>query len=94
MGMASSPDVDVAYQYLTFFLEDDEELERIRTAYSAGKMMTFEVKERLVQVLQELVRGHQVSARLRRPGFARPPCPHQFAALLTWVGVRRRRALP
>eukprot|EP00042_Codosiga_hollandica_P052977 m.681672 g.681672 ORF g.681672 m.681672 type:complete len:551 (+) comp58600_c1_seq4:211-1863(+) len=28
--MGANTDVDVAYQYLTFFLEDDEELERIR----------------------------------------------------------------
>ena len=27
--LGGNPDVDVAYQYLTFFLEDDEELERL-----------------------------------------------------------------
>jgi tryptophanyl-tRNA synthetase len=56
----SCADIDVPYQYLTFFLEDDEELERIRIAYSTGKMMTAEVKERLVEVLQALVKKHQV----------------------------------
>ena len=30
-------DVDIAYQYLTFFLEDDAELEHIRVEYSAGR---------------------------------------------------------
>jgi tryptophanyl-tRNA synthetase len=27
--LGGDPDVDVSYQYLTFFLEDDEELEQI-----------------------------------------------------------------
>ena len=56
-------EVDVAYQYLTFFLEDDEELERIRLAYSTGAMLTGEVKDRLVEVLQSLVQTHQVNLR-------------------------------
>lgn len=51
--------VDVAYQYLTFFLEDDQELERITEAYSTGKMLTGEVKQRLITLLQDLVRQHQ-----------------------------------
>ena len=29
-------DVDIAYQYLTFFLEDDEELEKIRQVGNSG----------------------------------------------------------
>lgn len=28
--LGGDPDVDVSYQYLTFFLEDDEELEKLR----------------------------------------------------------------
>jgi tryptophanyl-tRNA synthetase len=36
--------VDVAYQYLTFFLEDDVELERLRKGYSSGEITTGEVK--------------------------------------------------
>eukprot|EP00045_Choanoeca_perplexa_P007052 m.61966 g.61966 ORF g.61966 m.61966 type:complete len:620 (+) comp13911_c0_seq2:109-1968(+) len=55
----ANTDIDVSYQYLTFFLEDDEELERIREAYSTGKMMTADVKTRLVEVLQALVKKHQ-----------------------------------
>lgn len=52
-------EVDVAYQYLRFFLEDDEELEAIGKKYAAGEMLTGEVKGRLVQVLQEIVGEHQ-----------------------------------
>ncbi|EDQ89056.1 uncharacterized protein MONBRDRAFT_32505 [Monosiga brevicollis MX1] len=55
----ANTDVDVSYQYLRFFLEDDEELERIREAYGSGKMTTFEIKSRLIEVLQGVVRQHQ-----------------------------------
>jgi tryptophanyl-tRNA synthetase len=37
-------EVDIPYQYLKFFLEDDEELERIRAAYEKGEMETSEIK--------------------------------------------------
>lgn len=37
-------DVDVPYQYLTFFLEDDAKLEEVREKYSKGEMLTGEVK--------------------------------------------------
>ena len=46
-------DVDVPYQYLTFMLEDDQELERIGELYSAGKIMTGAVKQRLIDVMSE-----------------------------------------
>ena len=42
-------DVDVPYQYLTFFLEDDEKLEDIRVKYSKGEMLTSEVKAILTE---------------------------------------------
>lgn len=52
-------DVDVPYQYLTFFLEDDARLEEIRADYAAGKLMTGDVKRILIDVLQRLVAEHQ-----------------------------------
>ena len=55
-------EVDVAYQWLRFFLEDDEELEKIGNDYSTGSgefWSTGAVKQKLVEVLQELVREHQ-----------------------------------
>ncbi|XKL59076.1 hypothetical protein PGB90_000092 [Kerria lacca] len=51
--------VDVAYQYLTFFLEDDEKLETIRKAYSSGEMLTGELKKILFETLQPLILEHQ-----------------------------------
>jgi tryptophanyl-tRNA synthetase len=55
-------EVDVSYQWLRFFLEDDDELERIGKDYSTGSgefWSTGKVKERLIQVCQELVGEHQ-----------------------------------
>ncbi|ATZ53372.1 Bcwrs1 [Botrytis cinerea B05.10] len=50
---------DVSYQYLTFFLEDDEELESIRKAYRSGEMLTGELKARCIQELQKYVKSFQ-----------------------------------
>ena len=44
-------DVDVAYQYLQFFLDDDDKLEEIRVKYGKGEMMTGEVKQILIKCL-------------------------------------------
>jgi len=84
-------DVDVSYQYLRFFMEDDEELEKVRralrsrirclsaarqrtrrrsalalnvsaqigTEYRAGRMMSGEVKKRLIEVLTPMIMEHQ-----------------------------------
>lgn len=54
-------DVDVPYQYLTFFLESDEELEQIRQDYTNGKMLTSEIKQKCIQVLQDFVIEFQAS---------------------------------
>eukprot|EP00953_Heterococcus_sp_UTEX-ZZ885_P039034 20024-Heterococcus_DN1.PRE.5 len=51
--------VDVAYQYLGFFLEDDAELKQIGDDYSSGKMLTGDVKAKLTAVLTTLVQQHQ-----------------------------------
>jgi tryptophanyl-tRNA synthetase len=37
--------VDVSYQYLTYFLEDDERLREIREQYESGEMLTGELKK-------------------------------------------------
>jgi len=52
-------DVDVSFQYLRFFLDDDVELEEIRKGYSSGELLTGHLKKRLIEVLQEIVANHQ-----------------------------------
>ena len=45
-----NPDVDVAYQYLRYFFEeDDNELEKIRDEYVSGNLLTGEIKSICVE---------------------------------------------
>eukprot|EP01114_Cavostelium_apophysatum_P004899 TRINITY_DN1534_c0_g1_i1.p1 TRINITY_DN1534_c0_g1~~TRINITY_DN1534_c0_g1_i1.p1 ORF type:complete len:435 (+),score=122.15 TRINITY_DN1534_c0_g1_i1:52-1305(+) len=57
--LGANIEVDVAYNYLRFFLDDDEKLKDIGEKYSKGLMMTSEVKAILIQVMTELVQRHQ-----------------------------------
>lgn len=52
-------DIDVPYQWLTFFLDDDAELARIREEYSSGRMTTGEIKRILIETITPLVERHQ-----------------------------------
>lgn len=52
-------DIDIPYQYLTFFLEDDVKLNEIREAYSSGKMLSGQLKSVLISILQDIVSQHQ-----------------------------------
>jgi len=51
--------VDVSYQYLTFFLDDDEELQRIGEDYRAGRLLTGQLKARCIDVVQRFIHGFQ-----------------------------------
>lgn len=52
-------DVDVSFQYLRFFMEDDARLEEIRKSYSSGELLTGFLKKELIEVLQKLIAAHQ-----------------------------------
>lgn len=52
-------DVDVPFQYLTYFMQDDERLEVVREQYGKGVMLTKEIKEDTIRVLTDLVLEHQ-----------------------------------
>ena len=52
-------DVDVPFQYLTYFMQDDERLEVIREQYGKGVMLTKEIKDDTIRVLSDLVLEHQ-----------------------------------
>ncbi|KAJ9189083.1 hypothetical protein P3X46_000415 [Hevea brasiliensis] len=54
-------EVDIPIKYLSFFLEDDDELEHIKKEYAAGRMLTGEVKKRLAEVLTDLVERHRLA---------------------------------
>ncbi|KAK6500309.1 tryptophan--tRNA ligase [Arthrobotrys musiformis] len=54
-----NPDVDVSYAYLSFFLEDDEELANIGQSYRKGELLTGELKKMCIETLQGFVKGFQ-----------------------------------
>lgn len=49
---------------LRFFLPDDDELERIRVAYTKGEMLSGELKAKAVEILQPIVAEHQTNRKL------------------------------
>jgi len=57
--LGANLEVDVAYQYLRFFLEDDDKLKRIGEEYSRGELMTGQVKGILIELLSNMVEEHQ-----------------------------------
>lgn len=57
--LGGNPDVDVAYQYLGFFMDDDEEWAKMGEEYRAGRLLTGQLKAKCTQVLQEFVKGFQ-----------------------------------
>lgn len=57
-------DIDTSFQYLRYFLEDDEKLERIRDSYSKGEMLSSQLKKEAIEVLQKLVGEHQARRAL------------------------------
>ena len=52
-------EVDVPYQYLTFFMEDDERLEDIRVRYASGELLSGEVKLELIKIMQAFTKTLQ-----------------------------------
>ncbi|KAK3377946.1 hypothetical protein B0H63DRAFT_478411 [Podospora didyma] len=58
-ALGGDTSVDVSFQYLRFFLEDDVELEKIRVSYEAGELLTGELKAICIRELQTYVAGFQ-----------------------------------
>lgn len=54
-----NPDVDVSYQWLTYFEEDDKKLEKIYHDYKTGKLLTGELKQILIDKLNKFLKHHQ-----------------------------------
>ena len=52
-------DVDVSYQYLEFFCDDDNIIKEVKTNYPSGKMLTGELKKLTIDCLTKIVNTHQ-----------------------------------
>ncbi|KAL9086531.1 MAG: hypothetical protein Q9159_004120 [Coniocarpon cinnabarinum] len=53
------PDIDVAYNYLSYFLEDDAELAKLAADYRKGDLLTGELKKKCISVLTDYVTSFQ-----------------------------------
>lgn len=57
--LGGNPDVDVAYQYLAFFKDDDAFLKECYDKYKSGDLLSGEMKKLCIEVLQEFVKAFQ-----------------------------------
>ena len=58
--LGGNTDIDISYQYLRMFFEpNDVKLEKIRTEYVTGKMLTGELKAILIERINEYLVIHQ-----------------------------------
>jgi len=53
------PIQDTSFQYLKFFLEDDEKLAQIAEDYQKGKLLTSELKKFCVEEISKVVETHK-----------------------------------
>ena len=54
-----NPDIDVSYQWLMFFEEDDKKLEKIYHDYTSGKLLSGELKKILIDKIAKFLKDHQ-----------------------------------
>jgi len=54
-------DVDISYQYLKHFLENNEELIKIEKDYTSGQMLTGELKKILIECITKIIQEHQTN---------------------------------
>jgi tryptophanyl-tRNA synthetase len=54
-----NPDIDVSYQYLTYFLEDSKKLKEIHNGYKSGEILTGDLKKFTIGVINKFLKEHQ-----------------------------------
>lgn len=75
-------EVDVPYQWLTFFLDDDEELAKLAQEYKAGTLLSGQMKGRCIEVVTSVVEQIQkrratITVEIMRQ-FMDPTAPKSF----------------
>ncbi|MFC1753158.1 tryptophan--tRNA ligase [Thermoproteota archaeon] len=64
-----NPDIDVSYQWLTFFEEDDKKLKKVYDDYKSGKLLSGELKQMLVDKLNAFLKQHQAKREKAKDKF-------------------------
>jgi tryptophanyl-tRNA synthetase len=57
--LGGNPDIDVAYQWLLFFEEDDKKIKKIYEDYKSGKLLSGELKAILIEKINSFLLVHQ-----------------------------------
>ena len=57
--LGGNPDIDVAYQWLRYFEEDDKKLQKIHDDYKSGKLLSGELKQILIDKINNYLAKHQ-----------------------------------
>ncbi len=57
--LGGNPDIDIAYQWLTFFEEDDVKLKKIHHNYKNGTLLSGEIKALLIEKINLFLAEHQ-----------------------------------
>lgn len=58
-----NPDIDIAYQYLSFFCDDDDKLDKLAADYRSGELLSGELKKECITVLQEFITSYQAKRK-------------------------------
>ena len=67
--LGGNPDIDVSFQYLKFFFEqDDKKLAQIEKDYRSGKMLTSELKKYLIEKINSFLKKHQLQREKAKIG--------------------------
>ncbi|KAG0420112.1 Tryptophan--tRNA ligase, partial [Dictyocoela roeselum] len=59
--LGGDTEIDVAFQYLKYFLEDDKELEDLKAGYENGTISTKEMKEKCFEVVWAFIEKFQAA---------------------------------
>ena len=54
-----NPDIDVSFQYLRYFEDNDKELKKVHDDYKAGKLLSGELKQILIEKMTKFLEDHQ-----------------------------------
>jgi tryptophanyl-tRNA synthetase len=70
--LGGNPDIDVSFQYLKFFFEDDDKkLEKTYNDYKSGKLLSGELKAMLIEKVQSFLKDHQKSREKAKKDFSK-----------------------